>query len=241
VSKPPARSDSKTKLKPTRESATAKEAKISKSPKTTNASPPWVPIVGVTFLGLAVLFFMGLVVARMAGYPMPDTSLICIVLALTASIGSGFLGGSATASGQINVSKLTPVKFGVTGGIAVFVITLILCHTLYKPQEPPGLSAPEITKVDAITSGDRLNVQVEFSPGNLSSQDNLYAAIATDKEFKQPDEKLANFCRDISPSPCVISFSKPQQLELWFRFIVKTPEGRVAAVSKVPKSFKILK
>jgi cytochrome c biogenesis protein CcdA len=44
------------------------------------------------FLGLAVLFFMGLVVASIAGRPVPDNArwLTCIVLALTASIGSGF-------------------------------------------------------------------------------------------------------------------------------------------------------
>jgi hypothetical protein len=92
-------------------------------------SPLWVLIVGVFFLALAVIFFMGLIVASVLGFVVPDSSrfLICIVLALTAGIGSGFLGGSAAASGQISLPKLlqTPVKFGVTGGIAVFLITWV--------------------------------------------------------------------------------------------------------------------
>lgn len=230
------------KAEPARESATAKEAQIRKAPETTSASPPWVPIVGCIFLGLAVLFFMALVVANMVGYPVPDKGLICIVLALTTSIGSGFLGGSAAASGQISVSRLSPFKFGVTGGVAVFVITLILCHTLYnrapQPSPPPGPHAPEITKVDPSTAADSLNVLVEFSSVNLSSQDKLYAAIASDKEFKQPEEILVEYCR--GKSSCYISFSKHQEPELWFRFVVKTADGQVA-VSKDPKSFKIPK
>ena len=162
MSKPPARSDSNAKLEPTRVSAKAKKAQIKESPETTSASPPWVAIVGFIvggiFLGLAVLFFMGLVVASIVGFPVPDNAryLICIVLALTASMGSGFLGGSAAASGQLNVSRLSPFKFGVTGGVAVFVITLILCHTLYNPPTPSGPRAPEITKVDPGTAGDTL-------------------------------------------------------------------------------------
>ena len=90
--KPPARSDSKTKLEPTRKSATAKNAQIRELPETTSTFPPWVLIIGAMFLGLAVLFFMGLVVASIAGRPVPDNArwLTCIVLALTASIGSGF-------------------------------------------------------------------------------------------------------------------------------------------------------
>jgi hypothetical protein len=154
-------------------------------------------------------------------------------------MGSGFLGGSAAASGQLNVSRLSPFKFGVTGGVAVFVITLILCHTLYNPPTPSGPRAPEITKVDPSTAGDRLNVLVELSPVNLSPEDKLYAAIATDKEFQHPEEKLVDFCR--GKSSCLISFSKHQELELWLRFVVKTPEGQIAAVSKGPMSFKIPK
>ncbi len=230
--KPSARSEAKSK--PNRESATANEAEIGESKKPTGPPPPWVPIVGVTFLGLAVVFFMGLVVS---GLQVQDRGLVCIVLALATSIGSGFLGGSASASGQISVPILSPVTFGVTGGVAVFVIILLLCHFLYTPPPtPPCPRAPEITNVVPGTNGNSLLVDVEFSPVNLSSQCNLYAEIATDKEFKQPDEKEVNSCR----SPCLISFPKPQQLELWFRFVVKTTDDKVATVSN-PRKFKIPK
>jgi hypothetical protein len=58
--------------------------------------------------------------------------LVTVVLALGTALSSAFLGGTAAAAGKIPIFKDSPMKFTVTGGIAAFVIVLVLGHFLYQ-------------------------------------------------------------------------------------------------------------
>lgn len=198
----------------------------------TSDSPLWVLIVGLVFLGLAVLFFMGLVVASLFGLTVPGNSrfLVCSVLALTASIGSGFLGGSAVASGQINVPRFlnNPIRFGVTGGIAVFAIVLLLCHLLYGTS-PPGIEAPTITDVSTASGeGGRTVTAITYKPEHLPAQHKLVAEVATDALFKQlarpryPVEKPES-------GQIILSLPKSDRVKYWVRLVVVDPNNEPAA------------
>jgi hypothetical protein len=176
---------------------------------------------------------MGLVLVSLVGFTVPDNSrfLICIVLALTASIGSGFLGGSAVASGQISVPRLlnTPVKFGVTGGIAVFIITLILCHVLYGPSPSPQacLQLPTIINVDSSVRSDVGIMAITIQPVPLSSQCSLYVEVATDEQFVQ-SARPPFLIADSSARLALISLPRSKEKKFWLRFVLKDSQGQVA-------------
>jgi len=112
-------------------------------------TPLWVAIAGVVSLILTLLFFMGLVIAGVAGKEVPCNSrfLVTVVLGLGAAIGSGFLGGHAAAEGRLRLPRLigNPISFGVGGGIAVLVIVTTLGHQLYGC--PPARTAPQAPSV----------------------------------------------------------------------------------------------
>ena len=81
------------------------------------------------FGGIALLFFMTLIILSIVGYRVPQDSryLVVIVLAFSGALSAAFLGGNATARGQIKVPYLEdPLTVAVTGGVATLVILLIL-------------------------------------------------------------------------------------------------------------------
>jgi hypothetical protein len=87
------------------------------------------------FGGIALLFFMTLVILSIVGYSVPQDSryLVAIVLALSGALSAAFLGGNASARGQIKVPYLEdPLTIAVTGGIATLVILLILGIALLR-------------------------------------------------------------------------------------------------------------
>jgi hypothetical protein len=96
--------------------------------------PGWFLVAGVVFGGLTLLFFMVLVVASIFKATIPSESrfLVVVVLALGTALSSAFLGGSAAAAGKVPIFKNSPMKFTVTGGIAAFIIVLVLGHFLYQ-------------------------------------------------------------------------------------------------------------
>lgn len=67
--------------------------------------------------------------------PLESRFLVISILAFTAGAGAGFLGGGANARGNLDVPILnTPIKVGLTGGIAVMVIIFILGSYLYPSK-----------------------------------------------------------------------------------------------------------
>jgi hypoxanthine phosphoribosyltransferase len=95
----------------------------------------WFPIAGFALVVLALLFLMSLIVLSLFGLEIPMTSRFILVafLALAAGLGLTFLGSSAAAGGNLRIPVVgeTPISFGVTGGIAAFVIILVLGYALY--------------------------------------------------------------------------------------------------------------
>jgi hypothetical protein len=94
-------------------------------------APLWVMITGIVFLGLTLLFVMGLIIAAIIvgkNVVQDNKVLIVMVFSLGTTIGSSFLFGAACVNGNIPIpfSKKRPIEFTATGGIAVLVISMLL-------------------------------------------------------------------------------------------------------------------
>ncbi len=91
--------------------------------------------IGAVFGGVALLFFMVLVLMSAWGHPVPQDAryLVVIVLALSGALSAGFLGGNASARGTIplSIAEEHPLAVAFTGGIAVLVVLLILGSRLF--------------------------------------------------------------------------------------------------------------
>jgi hypothetical protein len=102
---------------------------------TPQALPGWFPKAGFISGLVTLLFFMGLVITSLFGFSIPKTEryLPIIVLSLGLALASSFLGGYALARGKMPLpfAKDSPIKFSVTGGIAVFIITFALGYWFY--------------------------------------------------------------------------------------------------------------
>jgi hypothetical protein len=87
------------------------------------------------FGGLTLLFFMALVMMAAMGLEIPCNSrfLVIAILAFGAALSSSFLGGTAAAKGAVPIPYLRshPLQFRVAGGIAVFVIVLLVSYYAY--------------------------------------------------------------------------------------------------------------
>lgn len=97
--------------------------------------PQWFSAAGLLCGGLTLFFLMGLIVASIARYQVPQESkgLVSLFFALGLGLSTAFLGGDAAAKGKIPLSdKYSPIQFSATGGIAVVIIVLLLMHFLYK-------------------------------------------------------------------------------------------------------------
>lgn len=88
---------------------------------------------GMAFGGLALVFFMGLVLLSIWGHVIPRDAryLVVIVLSLSGALSAGFLGGNASARGIIPFATDHPLTVAFTGGIAVLIILLVLGSRLF--------------------------------------------------------------------------------------------------------------
>lgn len=126
---------SSTNLAEVKEKVMADMTRKSAQPPATQSVPPWFAMAGAVFGGFTLVFLMGLVVASMVGYdPSQNTRpLIIIVLSFAVALSFAFIGGTAAAQGNIPLpfAKEKPVAFSVSGGIAAFIITMLLGFWLY--------------------------------------------------------------------------------------------------------------
>lgn len=103
--------------------------------------PGWVMVAGGVFGGVTILFLMALIILGVFGREVPSgyRFLIVSVIALGLALSSAFIGGDAAAKGQIPIPLLNqhPLTFSVAGGVATFIIVLLLGNLLYssKPSE----------------------------------------------------------------------------------------------------------
>ena len=97
--------------------------------------PPWFAKAGYATGLLTLLFFMALVVAGISGHEVPENTrmLVVFVISLGLALASSFIGGNAAAKGSLPFPfvKERPMAFTVGGGIAVFVVALLIGYYVY--------------------------------------------------------------------------------------------------------------
>jgi hypothetical protein len=199
-----------------------------------SSAPLWVLIVGVGFLLLSVIFFMVLVIAGIFDYSVPDGSrfLVCIVLALCVGASSGFLGGSASASGKIGEKgQDSPVGFGLAGGVAFFIIVLLICHYAYGPS-PPRVEAPVINSL-ATSDGGRgwKNLNINFQEKSLPPNHKLSAEVASDAGFTQIVKSLPIDNPLVGDALLTFPYTETGKTKLWVRMVVRSQDGHIVAKS----------
>ena len=107
----------------------------------TGLAQPWVMIAGALFGALTLIFIMGLVLLGVAGHEVPCNTvfLVNITVSLGAALAAAFLGGNASAKGNIPFLQ-NSLATSVTGGLAALVIMLIVTFGLIgKNNCPPSL------------------------------------------------------------------------------------------------------
>lgn len=95
--------------------------------------PSWLPIAGYIAGLVTLLFFMYVALFQ----PGPATFAHIFVGAFGCAMAAAFLGGDASAKGHLPIPFLNnhPLATSATGGIAVFIIVLVLGYTLFiRPQ-----------------------------------------------------------------------------------------------------------
>ena len=158
------------------EMATEEDAASAPSP-----FPEWGRRAGFAIGSLTTLFFMLLVVMSVAGLEVPESSrfLVLVVLGLGVAFSSVLLGGHAVARGHLPLPLMekNPLAISVTGGVASFVLVLVLGSLLYGGRGDAGDGAPVNHEVP--------REPVEWalaSPESLDASDDhraLAAAMAT--------------------------------------------------------------
>ncbi len=93
-------------------------------------APGWYPVAAVIFTAITILSLFYLIVRpedlAPTRHPIFD---VWFSFCLAASF--SFIGGTAQASGRIPLFKDSPLQFMVFGGIAVFIIALVIMFRLY--------------------------------------------------------------------------------------------------------------
>jgi hypothetical protein len=101
------------------------------APRTPPAQvPSWFAIAGVLFGALTLGFFMYLVLTDKI-FPCDKHFFIVVVFSFGTALSSSFLGGSATAKGQLPISPQYSLAVSTYGGIGVLVTCLALGYVLY--------------------------------------------------------------------------------------------------------------
>jgi len=112
---------------------------------------PWVAIAGAIIGAMTLIFLMALVLVSMTGREVPCSSifLVCAVLSLGAALATAFIGGNASATGNIPIPGLQehPLAVSLTGGVAVLLIMLFVTTSLFKR---PDCDSPKPTKTVSI-------------------------------------------------------------------------------------------
>ena len=97
-------------------------------------APPWFPKAGFASAAAAFLFLVGLILLAIFAKEVPASAKILVdaAIAIAVACAFAFFGGAAHAEGKIPFLKgHEPVRFATEGGIATFVITLLLLGSLY--------------------------------------------------------------------------------------------------------------
>ena len=132
--------------------------------------PKWFAVAGYASGAATLLFFM---YVALSGDGRANQASV-IVMALGLALAFSFIGGQAAADGRIPFFKNSPVAFSVGGGVAVFVIALLLGQKLFLEEEP---QAPVNTR--AVSIGFAQDVEFGRIIEILEDDYNVTIAIGT--------------------------------------------------------------
>jgi hypothetical protein len=133
--------------------------------------PKWAPKAGAMFGAVTLLFLMGLTIASTLSAKVPAGAqfLLVSVIALGVAMSMAFLGGDAAAKGQIPIPGVDkhPVEFSVTGGIAAFIIVLIIGNWL-SPKAESSIRMSRTLPFETFWVYAGLHNGVTFSEGSYT-------------------------------------------------------------------------
>jgi hypothetical protein len=137
---------------------------------------PWVAIVGALIGVLTLVFLMILVLLGVFGHEVPcnSTYLVNSVLSFGAALSAGFLGGNASARGNLDVPLLknAPLTIGLTGGVAALAVMLILTSSLFgKSNCQQTITDDQNWKRDYALMTQKMKVEVVANPGTPNAFD----------------------------------------------------------------------
>lgn len=89
--------------------------------------PGWFPVAGVAFTAITIVFLMYMLIA---GPPIEVQKKVIfdVLVAICVAASAAFLGGTAVASGKIPFFRNAPIEFSSVGGVAIFIVVLLLMH-----------------------------------------------------------------------------------------------------------------
>ena len=203
--------------------------------------PTWMQIAGFCIGTISLLFIMFIIVLYIfkTGIYLPKL-FFASFLAFSLSMSFSFIGGTAIASGSIPFIKKSPknaMKFGVTGGIAVFIIIFILAMVIPKGPVIPDRKQVDPKDVKLSEYATRIeNLQAQFVniPNNPDSIEFILkqglSYILGLKNFYRQNENKITIIQDIISLKyltlgCVL-FSHTEYLALKKNY-VKNNEERI--------------
>lgn len=170
----------------------------SQNTRSDRSQPPhktWALKTGAVFGGLTLIFLMTLVFLSISGSVLngDDKYLVLLILALGCALSVSFLGGEVAARGEIPLPFATnsPVSFGVTSGVAILVIVLILGSLLYletPPEETAEAEAIIEWRDKLYASPNKVNVLLE-----IEECGKLYNSWGGKYNYEQINEYLTYF------------------------------------------------
>ena len=110
--------------------------------------PAWPKIIGVVLIFTVVLFIMVIVSLDLAGVQLhrAGQGIFAVLVGIVLAGALGFIGGTVDVSGSVPIPKLEikPIHFSATGGIAGFVLGLLLVVATFKLLgSDTGSTAPQ--------------------------------------------------------------------------------------------------
>ncbi|HEX5215975.1 MAG TPA: hypothetical protein VFV98_10960 [Vicinamibacterales bacterium] len=123
---------------------------------------------GVVFALFTMVVLSALIWMSMNGKSIADQDRAYPIffLAMGAGLSLGAFGGSATAGGQFKLGPLdTPLKFAVTGGIAVFFLVLFTAPYVLPSSPTASLALTQVTGIvlEKAPKPDRVLITADFA------------------------------------------------------------------------------
>ena len=95
-----------------------------------HTAPTWLPVAAVIFTATTILSLLYLIL-RPEDIPLSKHFIFDVWLSFSLAASFSFIGGTAQASGRIPFFKDSPIQFMFVGGVAVFLVSLLVLSHIY--------------------------------------------------------------------------------------------------------------